>query len=56
MVRQILWPVLGKFCEQNWEISIFSDSNSVLKAAHARRSGACPHRKILNCSSSEMAF
>ena len=56
MVRQILWPVLGKFCEQNWEISIFSDSNSVLKAAHARGPGHAPTVKILNCSSSEMAF
>ena len=45
---QVLWTEL--------EISTIFESNSVLKAAHAGRSGACPPRKTLNFSSSEVAF
>ena len=45
---QVLWTQL--------EIFTISESNSVLKVAHARGLGACLHRKILNFSSCEMTL
>ena len=51
----MLWPALGKFCEQNWRFLQVPKPTELPMTAHARGLGACL-RKILNFSSSDMAF